>query len=372
MMQMWIKFFSYYTLLFFGLIGISWIIWSRFIRERTIKNIPDEFFTEYHFWLLFFICSIYIYIIKNYIKENKSNLIPVYIINAIWKPLITLDHAIKYNKYSKELYYKLIRYFINCIDDQSNNWRTGFILVLHVIPRLILITFLLIDTFYFNKLEIFYKIILIGILPFIYRYIEYSIKDIYDHFVNHLAETYNKVTIFEKGYEYDISRLKETEAVWHFETVTIEEYIEIMYDTPFDCILENTTYEYVGDPFCAPHIYEKYEKQFNKPISSWTFENFKETKKIFEDLMPEILNLKLLINNLRLLKKEKKILWTKIGIFSLYLLCWGYILIISYYNKPIELTIFTNILESIMIQLTKGENPFTNEIYILFQNFKLK
>ena len=56
---------SYYILLLLGLIGTSWIIWSRFIRERTIRNIPDELLTEYRVWILLYLCCIYFIIIKN-------------------------------------------------------------------------------------------------------------------------------------------------------------------------------------------------------------------------------------------------------------------------------------------------------------------
>ena len=213
MIVKFIQILSYYFLLFLGLVGTSWIIWVRFIRERTIRNIPDEFFTKYRFWILIYICVIYIYVIKNYIKENKSNFILSNIINLIWKPLTLLDHTIKYNKYTIKYYHIIIRYIITYIDDQTNNWRIGCIIIFHVIPRIILVVFLLADTFYFHKLEIFYKIILIGLLPLTFRYIEYSLKDIYHHWIEELSKEYNKVIIFEKGFEHDISRKSETEAV---------------------------------------------------------------------------------------------------------------------------------------------------------------
>ena len=174
---------SYYILLLLGLIGTSWIIWSRFIRERTIRNIPDELLTEYRVWILLYLCCIYFIIIKNYIKESKSNTILTTISETIntyfWKPLITLDHFIKYNIYCKNYYYIFMTNFMKLWDTIFTIHGKSIIISLYIIPRIILIAFLILDTFYFNKLEIFYKVVLIGILPFIFKYIEYSFKDFY-------------------------------------------------------------------------------------------------------------------------------------------------------------------------------------------------
>ena len=145
-----------------------------------------------------------------------------------------------------------------------------------------------------------------------------------------------------------------------------------MYDTQFEILLNNITYEYVGNPFCTQKTYKKYEEEIKKPIESWTLKDFEETDKLFEELIPEILNLKLLLNNIEILKKERKIRWPKIIIFSLYLLCWGYILIISYYNYPVELVMFKNVVQYIIIELMKGENPFTYDIYFHFENLNKK
>lgn len=103
-----LKLFFYYILIILGLFIISWIIWSRFIGQRTIRDIPDELFNEFRFWILLYVCVIYIIIIINLIKPSK--VIPGYkeIIEIIYKPLTTLDEAIKYNKFMKESYDKLM------------------------------------------------------------------------------------------------------------------------------------------------------------------------------------------------------------------------------------------------------------------------
>lgn len=357
---------SYYILLLLGLIGSSWIIWARFIRQRTIREIPDVLLTEYRFWILLYICFIYIYSIKNLLKEPSSHIIYQEInkINKyIWKPLMTLDHAIKYNNFCKNYYINFILNADLYWTKLSDNSRTLIIISFQIIPRMILVIFLIADTFYFNKLEIFYKIILIGILPFMFRYISYSLKDIYDHWVKQLTDVYSSVTIFEKGYNFKISRIGKTEAVWHYDIVSIEDYIEIKYDADFDYLFDKVSYEYVGYPSCKEEVYIQYELKFNKPVSSWTPENREEVYHLFEELMPKILNLKGTLNNLQILKKERKIVWPKIIIYLLYFICWSYILIISYYYYPITLTMFNYLINNIQLYLTMEKNPFIDDMF---------
>ena len=147
---------SYYILLLLGLIGTSWIIWSRFIRERTIRNIPDELLTEYRVWILLYLCCIYFIIIKNYIKESESHTISITISETIntyfWKPLITLDHFIKYNNYCKDNYCHNMMCIMHWWDGLSKTWHKSIIISLQIIPRIILVIILLLDTFYFNRL----------------------------------------------------------------------------------------------------------------------------------------------------------------------------------------------------------------------------
>ena len=361
---------SYYILLLIGLIGTSWIIWSRFIRERVIRDIPDALLTEYRIWILVYICSIYLFTIKNLVKPIKSNIIFQEINKYIWKPLIILDHTLKYNRYCKPYYNKIIVYIIDYWSILSINLRKGVIISFTIIPRIILVTFLLMDTFYFNKLEVFYKIVLIGLLPFGFRYFEYSCKDFYDYLVKQLTDKYEKVYIFEKGYSYDISRKGKTEAVWHYDFEPVEKFIEIMHETPLDCIRENTSYEYEGDPYCKNEVYIQYEQKFNKHMSTWTSEDYKEVDKLFHDLIPYILDLKRNLNHLNILKEEKIIIWVKIGIYSIYLICWCYILLVSYFNYPIELKMFKNLIFNFVLYLIigDGEDPFIGLSYSFNEN----
>ena len=127
--------FIYYLLLFLGLGITSWMIWSRFIRERTIRDIPDLLLTEYRFWILLYICIIYLYVIKNLIKPKTNNPFSN-IINILYKPLTVLDNFIKYNKYIRVYYYKSMIYFIKHLDfEELDNGRWGACCQLFIIHQ---------------------------------------------------------------------------------------------------------------------------------------------------------------------------------------------------------------------------------------------
>jgi len=371
------KFFKtiyYYILILLGLILVSWMMWARFLRERVIRNIPDELLTEYRVWILVYICYIYIIVIRHLIKEIQPNIILnalSKIINAyVYKPLITLDHFVKQNRYTKDYYEKFMFKFVYFYTDLfSKTWIYSiYLLSFQIFPRIILVTFLSLDTFYFHKIEIFYKIILIGFIPFTLRYIEHSIKDFHDYLIKQLTDKYSKVQIFEKGYKYDVSRVDKTDAVWHGDFVPVDIFIQILYETPDDCKRENTYYEYVGDPFCKEEIYVYYEKKFKKPVSDWTSEENKEVDQLFHDLIPEILHIKDIMYLIDKLKEQKKIKWPKIIIFSTYLICWSSILIVSYYNYPVELVMFKYLIKNIMTYLVLGEDPFLMNLHSINEN----
>ena len=178
---------------------------------------------------------------------------------------------------------------------------------------------------------------------------------------------YEKVLIFEKGY-YTLSHKNKTNAVWHYEWVSVEEYIEILYQTFIENIKNNTSFEYVGDPYCKQEIYDYYKQKFNKPVSEWTLENRQEVEKLFHELSPQITRLRISLFISQEYKKDKKIIRTKIIIFSLYLICWSYILIISYYNYPIELVMFKYLIKNIMLYLVIGDDPFIDTLHSLNEN----
>nr|NP_062850.1 hypothetical protein PhpooMp05 [Physarum polycephalum]BAB08084.1 unnamed protein product [Physarum polycephalum] len=352
----------YYLLLFIGLIMTSWIIWSRFIRSRTIRELPDSLLTEYRFWILIYICCIYIYSIKNILKASGDNYLNLKdIIEILYAPLKTIDHAIKYNKYIKPYYYKFVSKFYNFTETKNINddQIQVFVFFMQIFPRIILVSILMIDTFYFNKLEIFYKFVLLGLFPFIFRYFKYSLKDVYEHWIVELENKYSLVRIYEVGYKFDDSRKKNTKAIYHDEEKTIREYIEIKFNNIIDYLLDEVDYEYESTPYCKSEVYNEYclNKYKNKK-ALYTSEDLDILRALYCELMPNIIHLKMFLSRIEVVSEVSLMKTSKIVIFGGYLVCWAYILIISYYNYPIDLIMSKYLLLNFMLYLVKEENPF--------------
>ncbi len=353
------KLIIYYCLLLSGLLFASFIIWSRFIRERTIREIPDYLLTEYRFWILLYICAIYLYTIKNLVKPKKTNIIPSEIIEVIYKPLMILDRSLKYNKFVTAYYNKISKQLLEKSSMLVDHQLTYLIFTIRIIPRIILSLFLLLDTFYFHKLEIFYKVILIGLLPFIYRYIKYSIKDIYNYWIETLENTYSSVLMFEEGYEYDVSRIRDTNAKQHYEKASIKEFIEIQYENIMENHLGNIDYSYVGDPYAHDYIYENYAKEKHGDKNK-TSEDYDNISKLFHDLYPIIIDYKFFLKRITLLEEKPLIKYFSIIIYSIYLICWSYILFTSFHHYPIDLPMFKYFIENIIHYLKiYDKDPFS-------------
>jgi hypothetical protein len=356
---------TYYILISLGLIITSWIIWSRFIRERTIRKIPDDFFTEYRFWILFYISFIYLYAVKNLVKPSTSGLDLTELVNLIFKPLTTLDHAIKYNQFVKPYYYKIMFKLAIFMDSLVSDYQIKIIMFfIQIFPRIILVIFLLLDILYFERLEIFYKIVLIGLIPLLYRYFKYSCKDIYEQWIITLEDKYNSVTIYEEGYEFDKAREDNTEAIYHNKRETIRKYIEIKFENTMNNVIDYVKYKYNhGLPHCKDDIIDQYcLDKYNKKRVRYTVSDLDNMSALYYELMPNILKMKLYLYRLDAIAKTPPIKWPQVVIFSIYFICWSYILVISYMYYPIELNGAKYLLLNFMRYLCDIDNPFA-ELY---------
>ena len=327
----------YYTLLLLGFSATSWIIYARFIRERIPKDIP-MFMTEYRFIILFYICCIYFIVVISllFYKSKEPNFIFKTLLEIVYTPLITLDHLIKYNRYVKPYYYKFIYKFLILLEklDETQLLLVNFLF--QILPRVFLVTFLVIDTFYFHKLDILYKFILIGVIPFIHRYIKYSFKDIKDHYIQHLSGTYKQIMMWDLAYnDPEIDWESTEENKYHREEISIKEYVEfrtkqLMYGYP------ETNYDAI--PGAYEHIYDSYYKKYdiNEEINL-TENDYSIIRQEYHTIMPTLLQFNIFIETYSQVGSEPLIKWSKAIIFTLYFTCWFYILVISYYNNPIEL-----------------------------------
>jgi hypothetical protein len=147
--------------------------------------LSDMFITEYRFWLLFGIWCIYsIVVTARHDSATKLS-------DIIYKPL---DHLLKYNLFLKYYYYTFMDYFIAFLYKRTQYELKLSIIIFQIIPQIILV-FLLYASWIF-KVDIFYSFIFIGIIPFIHKYVKYSIKM---HYIEMLDEKY-AVCVVDKAY----------------------------------------------------------------------------------------------------------------------------------------------------------------------------
>jgi hypothetical protein len=172
-------------LIFLGALMFILYIYMRFIRERLPRDIPFNL-TFIKLILLINICFVFIFILYSLIKTKSKNMHAFrQIIDYIFLPLKTLDQSIKNVSYIKKHYKCFIisgAYKINFLISESNIYIYLFVLL----PRILLVSVLWFDVFYFSQLIYIYKFLFISLLFLINRYIMYSIKYAIEHFTNTL------------------------------------------------------------------------------------------------------------------------------------------------------------------------------------------
>src|ERR1700677_1472579 len=170
-LQVMKKLITKYILIILGLILFLSFIWLRFIRIRLPRDIPFEL-SLLGFIFLLYICSIYIYFIISMLFNYKTDSkVLSTLISYIYKPFITLDEAIKTNAIIKPYYEKFLYRLVT--KTKGINYFKVY-LIFEIIPRIILVSALLIDTFYFHCLFLLYKVIIVSLLFLIGKYIKYS------------------------------------------------------------------------------------------------------------------------------------------------------------------------------------------------------
>lgn len=323
----------------FFLILLTW----RFFREYLVQNVPSESLTEYRFWILLYICFLYFYTIKISLFPKQPNEIITYFMEKFMyiylSAMSVFDNLFKNNKYSKPYYYKLSTFLINKVHPK---YLTITVFVFNILPRSILVFLLLLDMFYFCKLQIFFNFILLGIFPLLYRYYKYSFHNLKQHYLEELENKYEQVLIFEEGFEFDIKKKTEY-AKYHHQFVSIRKYFEIKYENFIQWLLDKTNqqFQYIGYPYFKDEIYENYLSQkYNNINAELTNEDRKLLRKTFEETLPLLLTMQIYIDNMLLTENEKIIKWPKIMILTIYLICWSYFLIVStWVTKGLELTL---------------------------------
>jgi Ca2+/Na+ antiporter len=174
-MKMKLKTFNQYLLIILGLTMFSIFIWLRFIRERLPRDIPFNL-SLLGFIILIEICCIYGYVLFSLLRKNHSaNPIVVYLIDQLFKPLIAFDNFLKDLPGVQPVYLRFMVYLAHKLNFTIKD-TSIFYFIFAVFPRLVLVSALVVDIFYFHQLYYLYRVLLIGILLFLHRYIIYSFK----------------------------------------------------------------------------------------------------------------------------------------------------------------------------------------------------
>jgi hypothetical protein len=366
-----LKLYYNYLLILIGLGIVSWIIWARFIRPRVPKDIPLEL-TEKGFYILLYICIIYLYTVYKLIRPGQPNDIITSIVELLFAPLKALDEYIKNFKYVKPIYLKFSNKVITVIkllDSELEHivFIKKIYMRFYIIPRAILISILCMDIFYFNKLVWIYKVILLGVMPLSLKYLKYSVKCITDQYIKDLDSQYKYISLDDKNYcdpdwEYNPITMK-----YHDKEVSVEEYIRIQLELKE---LDNPMIGYDSWPVSQEHMYMQYSKdKYNDPDAELTEEDYTNLKSNFFKGVPIILNMiEFLrsyseVDHIYMISRSMYILikHVKIIIFGLYFICWSYILYKSYPTIPYP---FIDTLCKLVITLPALEEPFSGDYCI--------
>ncbi len=355
----------YYLIIFATFLLVLWIIWVKFLRVRLVKNIP-MMLTEYGFWVLFYMCIIYFFIvivILNSLYKQKTNKINEKnvmkeLLNQIYTPFIILDHALKYNKYVINSYYNSMTLIINNLNKFTEKHFIRIILIFQIIPRLILVVFLIMDTFYFHKLEILYKVILLGLFPFIFRYIKYNFNDFKENYIKILESKYKYVFVLDEASSENPNWELNDNNRFHDQDISIKEYISFKIKQHLHGI---PSVVYNENPIVHDYVYIQYKKTNNIPEDIELSD--KDLKKIHQDFktyLNIICDSAAIHEKISHSQNKKIILYLRLFIYISYLTCWSYILFISFYEYPINLSMFKYLFENITNYIQEYDlDPFS-------------
>jgi hypothetical protein len=316
-----IKFFT----IFISLWLIVFYIWFRFIRERLPRDIPFNL-NLFGCIVILYICFIYLYILKGLIFKTNVNPFISSIVKTIYKPLMALDEAIKNNSLLKPYYEKFLAHFINRIKTRDLKFYLYSYFIMLIFPRIILITALYIDLLYFHCIAILYKVILIGLLIFIAKYIKYSFKYAKEQYILQLEYMVQKIMTDyndpeEDAYESLFTTMLEPRRFIQIQVFTVEDGLE-----PWTCA------------FITTHEYNREFRMRNSLSTNHRFTNneYNQMEIELKKIMDIVISLSVHISKYEIAENYSRIKYIKIGIFSLYLISWIYILLKSIHTLDIE------------------------------------
>jgi hypothetical protein len=351
-----------FILALIGLIIFGTYFWMRFLRIRTIKELPLNLSIEGFFILLYIVC-IFTYIIISLIFIKNSNTLIEKLLDIMFIPLNQLDKSFKNMPFIKRHYEKILIKILPLLEYMINKTDLFFILF-WIIPRITLLLALGLDIFYFAKFEHRYKFVFIGLFLLFNRCFKYSLK-------NTKNQMYEDIKLFidsisTKYYQY----VHPSELAPDFDPEDEDEgllWIDTSMELPLDVFLEHRVeyliYKGIDNKYSVTHstyCHEYFQMRYlgfllpkrRADLSKEELKNYKtvfgnldETREYLHTKRQEYIDPKvhLLVRITVLLEyynkttnKTPKYKYLKIVIFTGYLICWLYVLIISYPNISME------------------------------------
>lgn len=338
------------TLIILGLTIFALFIWLRFIRVRLPRDIPFNL-SILGLIILLEICCIYGYILYTLFKKNHStNTLILYLIDQLYKPLITFDNFLKelpgvqsiYLRFMVFLSYKCIFLF----KDTSI-----FYVIFYILPRLILVTALVMDTFCFHKLYYLYKVLLISILLLLHRYIIYSFKHVKELLILKKEPYVSSINMkYIPGvivYDDDDDDDEDNDWIPPTMFIPLNKFIEIQTNA---IVYEDTHYDFMItlSEKAWEEIRVKYHLVCNNDVTISIIRQENKLRELQIDNPINIIQVSIIIEYYNITTTNERYKTIKKLITVNYLLCWVYILFVSFYTLPIGTfdIIFTGIEES--------------------------
>jgi hypothetical protein len=278
----------------------------------------------------------------------------------IFFPMEALDQFMKKNQFFVNFYKNMTITFIHPSIRLilSENLMIYIIIIFQIFPRFILVNVMIHDIFFVNKIELFYKIMFIGLLPLLLLYFKYSIKRIKENLIEILEENYEEVWMYkipetknpEKFQEFD-ELDNSDELATRFEYfdahLNLRDYFEFKIKSIVHSnfifssgkFIHHANEEFEEVVMCKQKIYEDFaiQKYGDNIIDLLSDDDLHTLKNKFYHLFPYIFSLGVLHEELIMTQNNIWILRTKAFIFSLYFICWSYVLFVNYTYDPIEL-----------------------------------
>ena len=130
--------------------------------------------------------------------------------------------------------------------------------------------------------------------------------------------------------------------------------------------------------FTQEYLKEYMLKTYNGEKRKYrTVKDIDALRALYFKFMPKIINMKLLLTRVDAVSQDDLMRKAKIIIFSIYLICWSFILFITYLHFPIELIMGKIFLNNLKLYLEMDLNPFSelfwgsrNENLVTIENVK--